>query len=160
MRGVRLAIYGLARGCGATPYGGDAACASWPGRRSAARRGSGVPAAGTCCCQPGVRDSVRLRLHLKEAVRLGSVGSRPLTSTLPARSCTGTARAGPSHEARSTLRAALRQEQHVQHASPVLRVHRRRVRGGSQRLRSGHPRALAPQTPLQRQFAEAAEGCM
>jgi hypothetical protein len=47
LRRARLAIYGLARGCGATPYGGDAARASWPGGRSAARGGCGVPAAGT-----------------------------------------------------------------------------------------------------------------
>jgi hypothetical protein len=108
-------------------------------------------AAAACLLQvraavrPGVRCA--LRLHPKAAVRVGSVGSQPLTSTLPARSRTGAARAGPSHEARSTVRAALRQEQHVQHASPVLRVHRRRVRGGSQRLRSGHPRALRPKLP-------------
>jgi len=51
LRRARLAIYGLARGRGATPCGGDAARASWPGGRSAARRGCGVPAAGTCCCE-------------------------------------------------------------------------------------------------------------
>jgi len=118
-------------------------------------------AAAACLLQvraavrPGVRELERLCLHPRATVRVGSVGSRLITSTLPARFRTGAARTGPSHEA---VRAAMRQAKHVQHASPVLRVHRRRVRGGIQRLRSGHPRALAPQTPLQRQFAGAAEG--